>query len=136
MYIASDLIGALGRDPQQRTLDNGVLICTFDIACNISKDKPPVWVRITAWRELAERCAKYLRKGSKVFVHGTPAATAWNGNDGRLHAQLEVTASTVRFLSSKQDDEAAHAADQGETQQSSAPVDGMTPAADDNDCPW
>ena len=99
------LIGNLTRDPETRTTQSGVSLCSFTIAVNRRRSsnadagQPEAdFFRITAWRQLGEICAKYLAKGRKVSVVGTVSAQAYLGNDGQPRASLEVTADDVEFL--------------------------------------
>ncbi|MGB4846627.1 MAG: single-stranded DNA-binding protein [Saprospiraceae bacterium] len=71
------LIGNLGRDPEVRYLEGNVAVAKFSVATNESyKDKKGDWQTATewhdvvAWRALAERAEKQLKKGSQVFVEG------------------------------------------------------------------
>ncbi len=79
-----------------------------------------IWWRVTCWRRLAETVNQYLSKGQQVFVEGNISGEAaegtqnprvWTGNDGIARASYEITASTVRFLGSR---EAAAGAPLGE----------------------
>ncbi len=99
------LIGNLTRDPETRTTQSGVSLCTFTIAVNRRRSsnaeagQPEAdFFRITAWRQLGDICAKYLAKGRKVSVVGTVSASAYTGSDGQARASLEVTADDVEFL--------------------------------------
>lgn len=91
------LIGNLGKDPEARYTPDGVLVCSFSVAATPRKDET-VWVEVTAWRELGERCHKYLAKGRQVFVRGVPAVEAYTRKNGEPGASLKVTAHTVQFL--------------------------------------
>lgn len=62
--------------------------------------------KVTAWRERAEVCAKYLAKGRKVAVVGSVSVSTYTGNDGQFRASLDVTADEVEFLSSRNDNPA------------------------------
>lgn len=98
------LIGNLTRDPELRTTQAGDAVCSFTIAVNrrrTAKAGQPEadFFRITAWRQLGENCAKWLIKGKQVSVVGTVSASAYMGQDGKAHANLEVTADDVEFLS-------------------------------------
>ena len=98
------LIGNLTRDPEMRESTNGFPVCNFTIAVNkrTQKDHPESdFFRVTAWRQTAENCGKYLSKGKKVCVVGEVHASAYIGNDGGARASLEVTADSVEFLSPK-----------------------------------
>lgn len=98
--------GNLTRDPESRYIPSGKLVCTFTVAVNL-RNKKTMWVKVSAWESLGETCAKYLVKGSKCLVEcelspddsGNPRT--WNRQDGSTAASFEVTAQTVRFLSSK-----------------------------------
>ncbi len=108
------LIGNLGRDPEMRYTPSGQPVTSFSVASNRSytgadgqKVDETIWFRVTAWGKQAETCNQYLRKGSKVLVEGrlnpdkNGGPRIWTKQDGTAGASFEVTASTVRFLSSK-----------------------------------
>ena len=94
------IIGSLGKDPELRTTQSGINVCTFSVAVNNRKGET-TWFRVSAWRGLADTCSKYLAKGRKVAVVGSVSAQAYMGSDGTAKASLEVTADDVEFLSSR-----------------------------------
>jgi len=70
--------------------------------------KETIWFRVSTWGRDAENCNNYLQKGSKVLVEGRLTPDKETGNprvftrqDGSSGASYEVSASTVRFLSSR-----------------------------------
>jgi len=95
-----ELIGNLGKDPEGRYTQDGVFVCTFSVAVSVHKDET-VWVEVTAWRELGERCHQHLAKGRQVFVRGIPAVEAFTRKNGEPGAALKVTAQSVQFLGKK-----------------------------------
>ena len=103
------LIGNLTKDPELRATRDGVSVCTFRIAVNKRKkgsqgeELPPMYYRVTTWRQLAENCGKYLIKGCKVYTEGDLSVDEFVGNDGEKRFSLEVNADNVEFLSSKAD---------------------------------
>lgn len=109
----TQIIGNLTRDPELRVTQTGLNVCSFTVAVNqkptkaqreAGQEPPAKFFRVTAWRELAEICNKYLAKGRKVYVEGTINASAYTGQqDGKPHASLELTADNVEFLSSRSD---------------------------------
>ena len=108
------LIGNLTRDPELRTTQTGVTVCSFTIAVNRRRfgsaeaGQPEAdFFRVSAWRQLGENCAKYLAKGRKVFVTGPLSARTYQANDGTTRVSLEVTADDVEFLSSRNEAGAA-----------------------------
>ncbi len=120
-----------------RYTPNGQAVTSFSIATNRSYQgangeqvKETIWFRISAWGKLAETCNTYLHKGSKVLVEGrlqpdkaTGGPRIWE-KDGRRGASYEITASTVRFLSSKEED-GGHS--NGESAPVSAPAEEEIP---------
>ena len=131
------LIGNLTRDPELRTTQSGVDVCSFTIAVNRRRtqdsNQPEAdFFRISVWRQMAEVCQKYLSKGRKVSVVGRVSASAYVGNDGTPHASLEVQAEDVEFLTpkgetgentSEQPQPAAQPSHTGTQPVSGAPVD-------------
>ncbi|MBV9705956.1 MAG: single-stranded DNA-binding protein, partial [Chloroflexi bacterium] len=71
------LIGHLGQDPEMSYTPSGVAVTKFSLAINRitksasgEKQKETDWYNIVAWRQQAEVCNSYLRKGSKVYIEG------------------------------------------------------------------
>jgi single stranded DNA-binding protein (ssb) len=102
------IIGNLTRDPELRTTTSGVNVCSFTVAVNRrnrrddQNGQPEAdFFRVTAWRQLADICSKYLAKGRKVCVVGAVSVHTYTGNDGTTRASLEVTADDVEFLSAR-----------------------------------
>ena len=128
------IIGNLTRDPELRTTQTGLSVCSFTVAVNqkpsraqreANQQPPAKFFRVTTWRELAENCAKYLAKGRKVYCEGTIDTSAYIGQqDGQPHAGLEMTANEVEFLSSRGDtqDAAPSAGNAAQAPAAAAPV--------------
>lgn len=105
------LIGNLTRDPEKRYTQDGTAVCNFTLAVNryAKADHPEAdYFRVTVWREQAENCCKYLRKGKKAGVTGEVHLETYTDRDGAQRASLAVKAKTVEFLSPR---EATPAAD-------------------------
>ena len=114
MYHTIILVGNLGRDPEMRYTPSGQAVTNFSIAINDNytskageKVERTIWVRVSTWGKQAENCNQYLSKGSKVLVEGrlvadtTGGPRIWTRQDGTAGTSFEVSATTVRFLSSK-----------------------------------
>lgn len=115
MYHTILIVGNLGRDPEMRYTPGGQAVTNFNVATNrqyTASDGTPVketiWFRISAWGRNAEICNQYLRKGSKVLVEGrlipdqaSGGPRVWTRQDGTPAASFEISANTVRFLSSR-----------------------------------
>jgi len=133
VYEQVSLIGRLTADPTMRFTANGTPVTTFTVATSKKLPKssapqcPEGWKdgysgkhweltkfwRVTCWRNLAEVTNQYLSKGRLVFVQGELNGDAdngvqnvrvWQGNDGVPRASYELTARTVKFLSSRSED--------------------------------
>ncbi len=109
MYQQITLIGNLGRDPEMRYTPTGVPVTSFTMAVSRNwvgqdgqRQEKTTWFRVTAWRKLAETASQYLTKGSKVLVVGElEDPNAYIDREGQARASLEVTAQTIRFLSTR-----------------------------------
>lgn len=99
------IIGNLTKDPELRTTQSGISVCSFTVAVNQRRrqgeDEKADFFRVSAWRELGENCARWLVKGRKVCVVGPVTLNVRTGNDGKTYADMEVTANDVEFLSSQ-----------------------------------
>jgi single-strand DNA-binding protein len=109
------IVGNLGRDPEMRYAPNGNAVTSLSVASNRQytdsngqKVKETTWFRVSVWGKQAESANTYLQKGSSVLIEGDLRPDKETGNprtftrsDGTTGASYEVTARTVRFLSSK-----------------------------------
>lgn len=100
------IVGNLGRDPELRYTPQGVAVCNFSLATNEKKrDKSgelqdvTTWFRVTLWRNQAENAAKYLTKGSPVYVEGRLGVEEWTDRDGNNRHTLEVQGTEMHFIS-------------------------------------
>ena len=108
------IVGNLGRDPEMRYAPNGNAVTSLSVASNrqytdssCQKVKETTWFRVSVWGKQAESVNTYLQKGSSVLVEGELRPDKETGNprtftrsDGSIGTSYEVTARTVRFLSS------------------------------------
>lgn len=121
------IIGNLTRDPETRITQSSVSVTSFTVAVNgrakQGEQAQTDYFRVTAWRQLGENCQKYLAKGRKVCVIGPVAVRTYQSNDGGTRASLEITAEDVEFLTPKNENSAASAAQQPS---SSIPAGGYT----------
>lgn len=94
------LIGNLGADPEMRYTPGGKAVSNMRIAVNtgFGENQRTDWFTIVAWDRLAEACAEYLRKGSRIYVEGRLQIRTWEGDDGQTHHATEIVARQVIFL--------------------------------------
>jgi single-strand DNA-binding protein len=103
------LMGNLARDPEIRyTVDKRAWV-RFTIAVGFSrKDKNGEYqegadfIPVTVWGPLAERCERYLKKGSSVLVEGKIKTRTYEARDGsgKKYA-TDVAADDVHFVGPK-----------------------------------
>ena len=122
------LIGNLTRDPELRTTQSGVSVCSFGLAVNRRRKvegQPEVdFFNITAWRQLGELCARYLTKGRKCCVVGSIQIRQYDGSDGTKRTSVDVEADDIEFLPN-----ANQQGMEGAPQRPAAMPGGMAPAA-------
>jgi len=99
------LIGRLTRDPELRYTPSGVAVTQFTLAVdrpftNQQNQREADFIPIVTWRQLAETCANYLRKGRLTAVEGRIQVRSYDNNEGRRVYVTEVVADNVRFLES------------------------------------
>ena len=122
MFHITILVGNAGRDAEMRYTPSGQPVTDFSVAVNEhytdsggKKAKRTIWYKVTAWGKLAETCNEYVKKGDAVLVEGrinadpvTGSPRIWTAKDGTPHTALELTASTVRFLSPRERPQEEH----------------------------
>lgn len=140
------LIGNVGRDPMIRHLENGTPVATFSLATTERfRDKSGVqrevteWHNIVCWRNLADLCEKYIRKGSQLYIEGSIRTRSWDGNDGQKRYTTEIVADNLQMLGRKSDDQQYQSGygNQGQYEQrrSQAPAQSGTQASGHEDIP-
>ena len=99
------LIGNLGKDPEQRTLDNGSSRVTFSIATSEKyQDKEGIWQETTEWHDIvlwriqADNAMKYLKKGSTIFLEGKLSHRTWQDAENKTRKITEVVGTMFKVL--------------------------------------
>lgn len=102
MLNRSILIGRLTADPQLRYTPAGVAVTQFTLAVERqfknNGEKETDFINIITWKQLAEVCANYLRKGRLTAVEGRIQVRNYEGKDGKKVYVTEIVADNVRFL--------------------------------------
>lgn len=99
------LIGRLTKDPELRYTPAGVAVAQFTLAVDRQfsgnrEEREADFIPVVTWRQLAETCANYLRKGRLAAVEGRIQVRNYENNEGRRVYVTEVIADNVRFLES------------------------------------
>ena len=128
MFHTLIIVGNVGRDPEMRYTPSGQAVTSFSVASNRKytssngeQVNETIWFRVSAWGKQAEVCNQYLKKGSRVLIEGrltpdraTGGPRLWQKQDGTSAASFEVTAQTVRFLTTRAESESSTAGDSGD----------------------
>ena len=104
--IKLQVIGNLGRDAVVNNV-NGKNVINFTVAHTerfkdaqgVQKDRT-TWVDCAYWTDRTA-VAPYLKKGTSVYVEGTPDVRTYTTQDGRQGASLTLRTLSVQLLGSK-----------------------------------
>lgn len=95
------LLGSLGADPELRNTTSGEAILSLRVATsesyldrNKARQERTEWHRVTVWGKRGEALAKFLKKGSKVFIEGGLRTTSYE-KDGQKVYKTEINATNV-----------------------------------------
>lgn len=101
------LQGRLTRDPELKTTQSGVSVCSVTVAWSEKhgENENKLFMPVTAWRGTAEMMAKYFEKGREIAVEGRVQQREWTDNDGNKRQVIEMQADRVHFCGPKQDTE-------------------------------
>ena len=98
------VVGNLTADPEIRTLSNGGTVANFSIAstprvynsqANQWEDGQALFLRCSAWRDLASHCAQTLRKGMRVIAQGRLQQRSYQAQDGSNRTVIEMTVDEI-----------------------------------------
>jgi single-strand DNA-binding protein len=108
------LIGNLTHDPELRETSSGKPVCGFRLATKRvwtteqgEKKELPQYHHIVAWSQLATLCARYLRKGRRVYVEGRLVNREYE-KDGEKRTATEVVIDDMILLDAKVSDSGTH----------------------------
>lgn len=104
--IKLQAIGNLGKDCVTNTV-NGKNVINFNVAHTEKfrdaqgnqKDKT-IWVECAYWTDRTG-IAPYLRKGTQVYVEGTPDIRTYSKNDGTTGVSLTLRVLSIQLLGSR-----------------------------------
>ena len=93
------IVGNLTADPELRTTSAGAQVASFTIAStprswnrntNQFEDGQALFMRCSAWRDLATHCAQSLAKGMRVIAQGRLQQRSYQANDGSQRTVIEL----------------------------------------------
>lgn len=125
-----EFIGNLGGDPDVKFTPSQNMVATFSMAINERYKnaagewvESTEWVRVVAWKGLAEISRDYLKKGHPVYIEGKMRTRSWDKDDGSKGYTTEVVANNMILLGTKSGAPAPTEHDQSASEP--APGDGL-----------
>ena len=101
------LVGNLGKDPEVKTIENGIKFARFSLATTETyRDKTgerkdvTEWHNVVCWRNLAEIAEKYLTKGKQIYVEGKIKTRSWEDNGVKKYI-TEIVADNFTMLGTR-----------------------------------
>lgn len=97
--------GRLTADPELKTTQSGVSVCSFSLAVNrkTGKDQEQKtdFINCQAWRQTAEFISRYFKKGSSLCITGSIQTRSWQDQNGNKRFATEVAVDEAMFVDSK-----------------------------------
>ena len=93
------VVANLTADPELRTTGKGASVASFTIAStprnwnrdsNQFEDGQALFLRCTAWRDMAEHCARSLAKGMRVIAQGRLSQHSWEDENHNKRTSIEM----------------------------------------------
>ena len=100
-------MGRLTKDPEVRYTQSAepVAVARFSLAVDqdFKKDgeKSADFFEIEAWRQRAEFCGKYLKKGQLICVEGSMHQYSWDDKSGNKRYGYKLSANNIYFAEGK-----------------------------------
>lgn len=108
------IIGNLTADPELRTTSAGAQVASFTIAStprswnrntNQFEDGQALFMRCSAWRDLATHCAQSLAKGMRVIAQGRLQQRSYQAQDGSnctvIELQVDEIGPSLRYATAQ-----------------------------------
>ena len=99
------LIGNLGKEVELQKLEGNISVAKFSLATTdtYKDDKGQThssteWHNVVLWRGLADLAAKYLTKGSLVYIEGKLKTRSYDDREGNKRYVTEIVAESFLML--------------------------------------
>jgi single-strand DNA-binding protein len=96
------LLGNLGADPELKMTPSGQAVLKMRLATSESyldrnrvRQERTEWHAVVIWGKRAEALAKFLTKGSRLFVEGGLRTSSYDDREGHKRYKTEVVASNI-----------------------------------------
>ena len=131
------ITGNIATDIDAHTTQSGISRASFKVAVqrrfrNANGEREADFLPVVAWRQTADYCTKYLKKGNKVAVQGSVQTRSYDAQDGSKRYVTEIIAENIEGLSKPE-----NGAQGGTQKPASKPAnDGFVEVDDDGDLPF
>ena len=100
------IMGRLVADPELRTTQQGINVCSFRIACDRNfarqgEQRQADFIDIVAWRQQADFVCKYFHQGDMIAIEGSLQSRKYTDKDGNNRIAIEIVASNISFCGGK-----------------------------------
>lgn len=104
------LLGNVGKDPEVKHLDNGIVVANFTLATTergytaTNGTQIPdrsEWHNIVCWRGLAKVAEQFVKKGSQVYIEGRIRSRTYDDSNGIKRYVIEIYADNMELLGVK-----------------------------------
>lgn len=98
------IVGNLTAEPEIRFTSSGIPVASFTVAStprmfdkqtNEWRDGEALFMRCSAWRDLAENVAESLTKGSRVIVQGRLQQRSYTDKEGNQRTSIDLQVDEV-----------------------------------------
>lgn len=108
------IVGNLTADPEMRYTQSGAAVTSFTVAntprtfnrqANEWQDGETLFMRCSAWRDMAENIAESLTKGTRVMVQGRLTQRSYETREGErrtlVELQVDEIGPSLRYATAK-----------------------------------
>lgn len=102
--------GRLTRDPELKSTQSNVPVCTVTVAVNRSyakEENQADFFDCVFWRQGAEFVSKYFKKGQEILVSGEMQSRKYQDRDGNSRTAWELQGARAEFCGPKSEAEQA-----------------------------
>lgn len=103
------LVGRITKDPEVKTTQSNIPVCSFTLAVNRqftdqSGERQADFIQCVVWRKQAENLERYVKKGALLGVEGRIQTRQYESDNGMRYV-TEVLCDSIQFLESRNDSE-------------------------------
>ncbi|MFA6377503.1 MAG: single-stranded DNA-binding protein [Acholeplasmataceae bacterium] len=103
------LVGRITKDPEVKTTQSNIPVCSFTLAVNRqftdqSGERQADFIQCVVWRKQAENLERFVKKGALLGVEGRIQTRQYETDNGTRYV-TEVLCDSIQFLESRSESE-------------------------------